>query len=570
LDEEHERFSFGEEFERIFQERKKECDLFYRNVLSWTLTPEEKEISIQAFASLLWSKQFYYYVVEDWLKGDPDMPAPPTSRWHGRNIDWAHLFSKDIFIMPDKWEYPWFASWDCAFHCVSIALIDIEFAKHQLQLFLREWYMHPNGCIPACEFNFSDVNPPVHAWATWRVYKMSGPPGKRDRLFLSRVFQKLLINFTWWVNRKDISGKHIFAGGFLGLDNIGIFDRSQPLPNGSYLEQADGTSWMAFFVLYMLKISLELAKQDPSYEDIASKFFEHFISIATAINRIGGTGLYDKDSGFYYDHLKFETHSQALKIRSLVGLVPFFAVGNLPSNLMDHLEGFKKRTKWFLEHKKQLARHISLLQLSQEGQEKLYLLAIPNRQVTEGVLPFLFDEKEFLSKYGIRSLSRFHLENPFCFLFDGVTYRVQYLPGESNSALFGGNSNWRGPIWFCMNYLLIQSLERLYNFYGDSLKVRMDGAQKPMNLREVAYELKTRLVKLFLPDANGVRPCYGSDSPLYSTDPNFKNLVLFYEYFHGDTGKGLGASHQTGWTSLVANCLFEIGKQREKAQMRSS
>ena len=550
---------FGKEFDEVFNQRVEECIMFYSGILPENLSEEEREVAKQGFAGLLWTKQFYHYSVEDWLEGDPAQPKPSEERKIVRNHDWIHLYNRDIISMPDKWEYPWYAAWDLAFHMIPFAEIDPHFAKEQLILFLREWYMHPNGQIPAYEFSLSDVNPPVHAWAVWRVYKMTGPRGKRDRLFLARAFQKLLLNFTWWVNRKDFHGSHIFAGGFLGLDNIGVFDRSRPLPTGGHLEQADGTAWMAFYCATMLSMALELAKEDPAYEDVASKFFEHFIAITDAINRLGGSGLWDEEDGFYYDHLHVDHTFTPLRIRSLVGLIPLIAVEVLESQVIESLPGFKKRMDWFLENRKDLALVITCMKtLESEQDHHRRLLAIPSRERLERTLRYLLDPKEFLSDYGIRSLSQFHRDNPYIFQIDNHQYRVEYVPGESDSGLFGGNSNWRGPIWFPVNYLIIEAMERYHHFYGDSLKVECPtGSGQWMNLAEVAQEISARLVKLFLPDKKGNRPCHGEVSK-YAQDPHWRNLILFHEYFHGDTGKGLGASHQTGWTALVLRHIRDL------------
>jgi hypothetical protein len=461
--------------------------------------------------------------------------------------------------MPDKWEYPWFAAWDLAFHMLPFADIDPGFAKSQLVLLLREWYMHPNGELPAYEFAFGDVNPPVHAWACWRVYKLAAARGKRDRAFLARTFQKLVINFTWWVNRKDAAGNNLFSGGFLGLDNIGVFDRSKPLPGGGRLEQADGTAWMAFFCMTMLEMALELARDDPAYGDMASKFFEHFVAIADAMNSFGGTGLWDRTDGFYYDHLHVGGEDIPIRIRSLVGIIPLFAAAVLDDKLISTLPDFKKRMDWFLQNRPDLAGPITAMEAPADhpGAPRTAhrLLAIPSRERLQSVLRYVLDEGEFLSPRGVRSLSRFHRDHPFVFDAGGTEARVDYEPAESRSGLFGGNSNWRGPIWFPLNYLLIEALERYHHFYGDSLKVECPtGSGRMLNLKEVAQELAARLSNLFLPDGAGRRACHGDDQR-YAVDPNWKDLVLFYEYFDGETGRGLGASHQTGWTSLVTRCL---------------
>jgi hypothetical protein len=560
---------FSEEFERTFARRIWEADEFYaaRTSDHDGLTDEERRVARQAYAGLLSSKQFYHLVVRNWLDGDPEQPAPPAGHQHGRNHDWPHLFNRDIISMPDKWEYPWYAAWDLAFHMLPMARVDGEFAKDQLLLFLREWYMHPNGQMPAYEFAFGDVNPPVHAWACWRVYKMTGARGHRDRLFLRRAFHKLLINFTWWVNRKDPQGRNLFAGGFLGLDNIGVFDRSQPLPGGQHLEQADGTAWMAFYCATMLSMALELAADDPSYEDIASKFFEHFVSITDAMNSLGGMGLWDDQDGFYYDVLNADGTTLPLRIRSMVGIIPLFAVEILEQDVIDRLPGFKKRLEWFLKHRTDLARHISYCDRGEsEADNHTHhhthrLLAVPSRDRLVRVLKYVLDENEFLSPFGVRALSQFHRDHPYQLEMCGMHHRVDYTPGESTSGLFGGNSNWRGPVWFPVNYLLIEALERYHHFYGEHLKVECPtGSGQMMNLKQVAAELATRLTKLFLPNDDGSRPCHGDDRR-YADDPHWRDLVLFHEYFHGDTGRGIGASHQTGWTALVTELLNAIPPQ---------
>ncbi len=553
---------FGAAFDRTVAERSRETDEFYNATLPAQATAEERNVLRQGYAGLLWSKQFYHYVVRDWLPGDPSPPPPPDNRLAGRNGDWTHLFNRDVISMPDKWEYPWFAAWDLAFHMLPFARIDPHFAKEQLILLLREWYMHPNGQIPAYEFAFSDVNPPVHAWAVWRVYKMTGARGKRDRLFLERAFQKLLLNFTWWVNRKDPEGRNLFAGGFLGLDNIGVFDRSRPLPTGGHLEQADGTAWMAFYCNTMLSIALELASEDPAYEDIASKFFEHFIGIADAINTLGGSGLWSEGDGFYYDQLHVDGRHIPLSVRSLVGIIPLIAVEVLDERKIQKLVGFRRRMQWFLDNRPDLARHIACMEprMGEEGVHRL--LSIPSRARLERVLRYLLDETEFLSPHGIRSVSRVHGDRPYVFDVGGNTYSVDYVPGEGNTGLFGGNSNWRGPIWFPVNFLVLEALERYHYFYGDDLTVECPvGSGRAMNLGEAARELARRLASIFLPDAAGLRPCHGGD-PRYATDPHWKDLVLFHEYFHGETGRGVGASHQTGWTALVLRSIEDTARMR--------
>jgi hypothetical protein len=557
--------AFGPAFERVLSQRIQEADEFYRDRLPEAASEDEARVIRQGYAGLLWSKQFYHYVVDHWVAGDPAHPMPPAGRTEGRNAGWPHVFSRDIISMPDKWEYPWFAAWDLAFHMIPFARIDPHFAKEQLLLLLREWYMHPNGQIPAYEFAFGDVNPPVHAWACWRVYKMTGPRGARDRRFLERAFHKLLLNFTWWVNRKDPDGRNLFAGGFLGLDNIGVFDRSQPLPTGGHLEQADGTAWMAFYCNTMLAMAMELASEDPAYEDVASKFFEHFIAIADAINRLGGTGLWSEEDGFYYDQLHVGDRHTPLRTRSLVGVVPLIAVEVLEEAKFSRLEGFKKRLAWFLDNRPDLARQIACMHPRQAAGGVRRLLAIPSRERLERVLRYLLDETEFLSPHGIRSVSRVHRDRPYEIEVQGTIHRVDYDPGESSTGLFGGNSNWRGPVWFPLNYLILEALERFHHFYGEELTVECPvGSGRRMTLQQVAEELAARLAGIFLADGSGRRPCHGGDER-FARDPHWKDLVLFHEYFHGDTGRGVGASHQTGWTALVLRCIEDGARRRSAA-----
>jgi Glycosyl hydrolase family 63 C-terminal domain len=549
-------------FDALVETRRREADDFYATRISRSLTPDQQSVARQAYAGLLWSKQFYHFVVPSWISGDPQQPAPPPGRGDVRNGDWNHFHANDVLSMPDKWEYPWFAAWDLAFHMLPMAKIDPYFAKNQLELLLREWFMHPSGQIPAYEWNFNDVNPPVHAWACWRVYKISGTKLRRDSDFLERCFQKLLVNFTWWVNRKDVHGKHIFAGGFLGLDNIGLFDRSKPLPCGHSLAQADGTAWMAFYCGSMLSIALELAQHKPAYENIASKFFEHFIQIVDAMNALGDDGLWDEKDGFYYDQLLVENHvSIPLRTRSLVGVIPLLAVEVLDQRVIDRLPGFKSRLHWFLNTRPDLARHVSA-STERFGDENrvLRLISVPSRNRLERVLRLVLDETEFLSAYGIRSLSQVHGRKPYGIELNGNYYSIDYEPGESRSGLFGGNSNWRGPIWFPINYLLIEALERYHHFYGDSLKVELPtNSGNWVTLLDVSRELARRLSTLFTLDADGQRPCFGKDHP-HANDPHWRDYVLFHEYFHGETGAGLGASHQTGWTALITRCLGILGR----------
>ncbi len=561
---------FDDSFDAIFVRRIAEADEFYASVIP----PDAGEgtlVARQGYAGLLWSRQFYHLVIKDWLEGDPNMPPPPGVRKCGRNHDWTHLFNFDVISVPDKWEYPWYAAWDLAFHMIPFARIDPEFAKSQLILFLREWYMHPNGQLPAYEFGFSDVNPPVHAWACWRVYKMTAPPGQRDRLFLARAFQKLVMSFTWWVNRKDPEGRHIFSGGFLGLDNIGLFDRSQPLPGGGHLQQADATAWVAFFCANMLTIALELAVEDPAYEDMASKFFEHFVAIADAMNCLDGTGLWDEEDGFYYDHIMSRGQSRPVKARSLVGLLPLIAVEVLEYDVVERLPGFRKRMQWFLTNRPDLARHITWMETIEEShRERHYLLAIPSRDRLKRVLRYMLDEREFLSPYGIRSFSRAYRDNPFCLLLDGGVSCVDYEPGESTTRLFGGNSNWRGPVWFPVNELLIEALQRYHHYYGDSFTVECPtGSGVMLNLGQVADVLRRRLASIFMPDGSGRRPWQGGNE-VFACDPHWRDLQLFHEYFHGETGQGLGASHQTGWTALVTEYIGDMARDVSARRRRSA
>jgi len=552
--------ALGPRFDAVFADRIREADVHYDGLFPAGATTDERRVMRQAAAGLLWSKQFYHYVVKEWLEGDPAQPPPPQERSHGRNADWPHLYNRDVLSMPDTWEYPWYAAWDLAFHMIPFAKLDPAFAKEQLVLLLREWYMHPSGTMPSYEFAFSDANPPVHAWAAWRVYKMAGKPGSRDRVFLSRVFQKLIINFTWWVNRKDSEGNHLFSGGFLGLDNIGVFDRSKPLPTGGALEQADGTAWMAFYAATMMSIALELSRDNPATEDVASKFFEHFVAIADAMNSLGGTGLWDEEDGFYYDQLHVDGRAAPLKVRSLVGAIPLIAVEVLDRGQIDRLPGFKKRLKWFLDNRKDLAGQLSFME---HGRDLRMLLAIPTRDRLIRVLRYLLDENEFLSPHGLRSISRVHKDHPYVLGVNGEQFRVDYEPAESTTGMFGGNSNWRGPVWFPINFLIVEALERYHHFYGDAFTVECPtGSGRFMTLRAVAAELSSRLAKIFLADDTGRRPAH-ADDPRYRDDPHWKDLVLFYEYFHGETGRGLGASHQTGWTATVVKFVHDLAKMRE-------
>jgi hypothetical protein len=553
---------FGAAFAQTFADRIRETDEFYASVTPCQLSGGACDVMRQAFAGLLWSKQFYHYVVRDWLNGDPATPPPPAARKLGRNHEWMHLFNADVISMPDKWEYPWYAAWDLGFHCVPLALIDSEFAKEQLVLMLREWYLHPNGQMPAYEWNFSDVNPPVHAWAAWRVYKIEAKrTGEPDRKFLVRIFHKLLLNFTWWVNRKDAEGKNVFQGGFLGLDNIGVFNRSEPLPGGGFVEQADGTGWMAMYSLNLMAIALELAREDPAYEDVASKFWEHFLYIAAAINNLGGggSGMWNDADGFYYDVLHLpDGRSEPLKVRSMVGLIPLFAVETLEPSVVDRLPGFKRRMEWFIKNRSDLTHNVASMAVPGEGERKLLSMVDPGQ--LRRILTRMLDEDEFLSPFGIRSLSRAHRDHPYVFGGDGADHTVDYEPGESSTALFGGNSNWRGPVWFPMNYLLIESLQRFHHYLGEDYKVECPTRSgQMMTLWQVAAEISRRLSRLFLQDDGGHRAVNGGNS-LFQSDPHWRDLILFHEYFHAETGQGLGASHQTGWTGLVAKLLQQSGE----------
>ncbi|MDZ7359158.1 MAG: glucosidase [candidate division KSB1 bacterium] len=547
------------DFDATFAKRLKETDEFYADI-QWQMKDDDaKNVQRQAFAGMLWSKQFYYFDIPQWLNGDPGQPPPPPERKHGRNSEWLHLNNAEIISMPDKWEYPWYAAWDLAFHCIPLAMIDADFAKEQLVLLTREWYMHPNGQLPAYEWAFGDVNPPVHAWATWRVFqidrKLNG--GKGDIVFLERVFQKLLLNFTWWVNRKDAHGMNIFQGGFLGLDNIGVFDRSAPLPTGGHIAQADGTSWMAMYSLNMMRISLELALHNPTvYQDMATKFFEHFLYIAGATANIGGEGinLWDQQDEFFYDVLHLPNDAKIpLKVRSMVGLIPLFAVETLEPDLLDKVPEFKARLEWFLNYRPDLANLVSRWHEPGLGERRLLSLLRGRRM--KRLLKRMLDETEFLSDYGVRALSRIHDDHPYVFHVNGNTFTVKYQPAESDSGLFGGNSNWRGPIWMPVNYLIIESLQKFHHYYGDDFKVECPtGSGKFITINEVANELSRRLTRIFLKDERGRRPVLGYSEKMQN-DPNFRDYVLFHEYFHGDNGRGVGASHQTGWTGLVAKLL---------------
>ena len=558
-------------FDQIFQTRLAEADEFYSTVIPPDLSDDARSVMRQGFAGMLWCKQFYHYVVKEWLEGDPGNPPPPPERLHGRNHEWMHLYNADVISMPDKWEYPWYAAWDLAFHCISLALVDPTFAKDQLILLLREWYMHPNGQLPAYEWAFGDVNPPVHAWAAWRVYKIDKKRhGKGDRKFLERVFHKLMLNFTWWVNRKDADGMNIFQGGFLGLDNIGVFDRSAPLPTGGYIEQSDGTSWMAMYTLNLMAIALELAREDDAYEDVASKFWEHFLYIANAMSHRGnnGVGLWNDEDGFFYDVLRLPDGTQyPMKIRSMVGLIPLFAVETLEPDLISKLPGFARRMEWFIENRPDLTGNTACMRTP--GRKERRLMSIASQDQLRRILKLMLDESEFLSPYGIRALSRYHRDHPYVMNVNGLEHRVDYEPAESTSGLFGGNSNWRGPIWFPVNFLLIESLQKFHHYLGEDFKVEFPtGSGVMLTLWEVAAELSRRLTRIFLRDEHGRRPVFGGTEK-FQTDNHWRELVLFHEYFHGDNGAGLGASHQTGWTGLVTKLLQQSGESGRRKKHQS-
>jgi Mannosylglycerate hydrolase MGH1-like glycoside hydrolase domain len=550
------------DFEALLEARRKEADEYYAELQRDIPNEDLRRIQRQAFAGMIWSKQFFRYEVRRWLDGDPSQPAPAPQRKNGRNHDWRHLNGTEILSMPDKWEYPWFAAWDLAFHTIAFALIDAEFAKQQLVVITREWYMHPNGQLPAYEWAFGDVNPPVHAWAAWRVFQIDRkqrraitPNDPGDLAFLERVFHKLLLNFTWWVNRKDIAGRNIFQGGFLGLDNVGVFDRSAPLPTGGYINQSDGTSWMAMYSLNLMRIALELAQRDHVYEDIASKFFEHFLQIAEAMDQcVAGAGLWNDEDGFFYDVLNLpDGRMIPMRVRSIVGLIPLFAVETLEPDLLNRVPEFKSRLEWLLNHRPDLAALISRWNVMGSGERRLLSLLRGHRMKL--LLKRMLDENEFLSEYGVRALSRAHQNHPYIFRWDGSDMRVDYEPGESTSGLFGGNSNWRGPIWFPMNFLLIESLQRFHHYYGDDFRVECPtGSGKFLSIKEIAAELRDRLCRLFLRGSDGHRPVFGAYLKLQN-DPHFRDYLQFFEYFHGDNGRGVGASHQTGWTGLIAKLI---------------
>ena len=552
----------GREFDTTFELRRLEADAFYERVTPFELPEDMRNVQRQAFAGMLWSKQYYRYIVSRWLDGDPAGPPPPEERKRGRNHNWWHLGAGDVLSMPDKWEYPWFAAWDMAFHCVTFAMIDPDFAKEQLLLLTREWYMHPNGQIPAYEWAFGDCNPPVHAWAAIRVHQIEEKMyGRKDRMFLERVFQKLLINFTWWVNRKDSEGNNIFEGGFLGLDNIGAFDRTKGLPSGGRLEQADGTSWMATYCLNLLAISLELAKEDPVYEDVATKFFEHFVYIGTALNRMGGRegGLWDEQDGYYFDALKLpDGRCFPIRAHSIAGLIPAFAIAISDRDSLQRFPDFAKRSRWFARYRPELLG--SLADITHRGVADRIRLALVDSNKLERILDRVLDESGMLSPFGVRSVSKRHAAAPFVLELDGQRFVLDYEPGESTTGLFGGNSNWRGPVWFPLNFLLIEAVQKHHYFLGDEFKVTLPtGSGKVATLWDVTTDLSHRLIRIFLRDETGRRPLYGQREK-FQTDPHWRDLILFYEYFHGDTGAGLGASHQTGWTGVVAKLIQQYAE----------
>jgi hypothetical protein len=538
------------DFDAILAQRMAEAEVFYAHRIDAAADAPRRHLARSAYAGLLWSKQFYNLVQTRWLSGDPAQIAPPSGH-KLINPGWSHLYARDILSVPDKWEFPYFCSWDSAFHCVSLSNIDQQLSKRQLLLLLREWYMHRNGQLPAYEFSFSDVNPPVHPWAVWRVYRLPHPGETPDRNFLERCFQKLLLNFTWWVNREDHKGNNLFAGGFLGLDNIGAFDRSKPMPMGGELEQVDGTAWMAFYCVHMLSMALELSREDKVYEDIASKFLEHFGAITHAINRADGNGLWDSQDGFYYDTWRLEDRREPMRLRSIVGFVPMFATTLIHRESVAQFKGFVRRTDWEAKYRADLSQHVINLN---DGSAQ-YLLTIPTRDQLELMLKRMFDENEFLSPFGIRSLSKAYQRHPYVYQSNDQCYTVDYEPGESTSNMFGGNSNWRGPVWFPMNYLILESLRIYHKFYGDSFLVEFPtGSGSRVTLGEAARRLSHRLQQLFMPDATGHRPCDGEDHRR-SGDPAWRDLLQFHEYYHAETGRGCGASHQTGWTALIADLL---------------
>jgi hypothetical protein len=567
-------------FDKIFKSRIQDADEFYRRITPQSLSEDERRVHRQALAGMLWGKQFYYFDLEQWLSEHKSHPLLESARPGVRNTEWFHMLNADVISMPDKWEYPWYAAWDLAFHTAALSMVDFDFAKEQLLLLLRNLYFHPNGQIPAYEWNFSDVNPPVHAWATLWLFRYERTLGRSDIRFLERSFQGLMLNFNWWVNRKDPAGRNVFAGGFLGLDNIGVFDRSAQLPTGGSLEQADGTAWMAFYCQCMLEIALILAEYDPMYEEIAFKFVQHFMWISYAMDRVGDNRdeMWDEEDGFFYDLLRLpDGQSMRLKVRSMVGLLPLCAstvfradVAKRHPKLMEMIAQFRKRHP-------ELISQVAPTDEGFIGFKGRRLLAILSKEKLERVLGYMLDENEFLGPHGIRSLSKVHQDHPFTFWVGQEEFKVQYLPGESNTGMFGGNSNWRGPVWMPVNTLIVRALLNLYAFYGDEFKVQCPtGSGNFLTLFEVAHEISRRLASTFLRDADGQRPVYGGTDK-FQNDPHWRDLILFYEYFHGDNGAGLGASHQTGWTGLIAPLLDIFGRvdakdlletERERLQSR--
>jgi hypothetical protein len=553
------------DFASLLTQRREEANEFYDVVLPAKLSADAKMVARQAFAGMLWSKQYYHYVVSDWLEGDPVGPPPPPERFTGRNHDWTHLFTRDVISMPDKWEFPWFASWDLGFHCVSLAYIDPHFAKDQILLMLREWYMHPNGQIPAYEWDFNGVNPPVLSLAARYVFEIERQhTGVADYAFIERVFQKMLLNFTWWVNRKDALGKNVFQGGFLGMDNIGVFDRDK-LPRGYLLGQADGTSWMAAFAKNMYSIALLLAEKNPIYEDVASKFWEHFIFIANSMNslREPSKSLWDEKDGFFYDHLISAHHEPIpIRARTMVGFVPMFGASTVPADTFDRYPDFQRRRQWFIEHRPDLVESVGPMVVP--GANNNLTLGLVRPDQLRCMLTYMLDENEFFSPYGVRTVSRYHKDHPVILNLDGQESRLDYEPGESITNIFGGNSNWRGPIWMPVNFLILLALQQYHLYYGDAFQVECPtGSGKMKNLAQVAEELAQRLARIFLRRKDGSRPVFGSNA-IFNTDPHWRDLIPFHEYFHGDTGRGCGASHQTGWTGLIAQILVDLGEHNEE------
>ena len=551
---------FDPSFDATFDKRKREADAFYHRITPFDIPADMRNVQRQAFAGMLWNKQYYRYMVENWLKGDPAEPPPPASRLKGRNHNWWHMSAADVLSMPDKWEYPWFAAWDMAFHTIPLAMIDPDYAKSQLILLTREWYMHPNGQIPAYEWAFSDVNPPVHAWAAMRVYQIEEKfYGRTDREFLERIFQKLLINFTWWVNRKDAEGNNIFEGGFLGLDNISVFDRTSGLPSGGYLEQADGTSWMAMYCLNLLGLALELAKEDKVYEDVATKFFEHFVYIGAAINKVGDSGLWNEEDGYYYDVLRLpDGRTFPVKAQTISGLIPIFAVAVADRESIGGFSDFTKRLRWFAKYRPELLRGLG--DMTRRGVQDRVRIGLVDTEKLARILARVLDEEGMLSPHGVRSVSKHYHEHPFVLHVGDDEFTLDYAPAESTTPLFGGNSNWRGPVWFPLNYLLIEALQKHDAVLGETFKIECPtGSGHEVTLWDVTTEMTRRLITLFTRDADGRRPVNGFRDK-FQSDPHWRDLIPFHEYFHGDTGEGLGASHQLGWTGVVAKLIHQYAE----------